>query len=332
MKKVRYAITGFGRFAEKAIAPAIRQSHNAELAAIQNRTRAKAERAAAELSVPFASDSVSEIVARPDVDALFIVSANAAHCAETLLAAEAGKHVLVEKPMAMNVAECQRMIDACTRNNVKLMVGHMVRLSPLVKRMRELVQSGAIGRVVRAESNFVYDGRLSSRAWLLDTKVAGGGPTFDVGVHCLDTLRFILDDEVVSVKAEMNPAPDEKQTEATSQLLLRFSHGAIATIMSSYDSPLRESRIEVLGTEARISALDFTVGDRRCELKIEKRSQTRVPEVTMVMFEVPNLYVEEVTAFSACILENKEPVLSADDALKNQRVLDRAMNLPTSVG
>ncbi len=325
-RRVRYGIVGFGRFAEKAIAPAIGRSRNAELVAIQNRSLAKARVSALQCGAPLAFESVAELVAHPDVDAVFIASPNANHCEETVLAAQAGKHVLCEKPMAMNASECMRMIEVCRQRNVKLMVGHMVRLSPLVRRMRELVHSGAVGRVVRAVADFVYDGRLSSRSWLMDRTLAGGGPTFDVGVHCLDTLRFILDDEVVSVKGTLEPKPTETKTETTSQLLLRFSKGAIGLVFSSYESPLRESRIEILGTEARLSALDFTVGERRGELLIERRTGG-TPDAITESFEIPNLYVEEIIHFSECILSDREPLLSAENALANQRVLDEAMTL-----
>jgi 1,5-anhydro-D-fructose reductase (1,5-anhydro-D-mannitol-forming) len=323
--RIRYGITGFGRFAEKAIAPAIKQAQNSTLVAIQNRSLAKAKELALTGGIPFPFDSVKGLVAHPEVDAVFIVSPNSLHYEETILAAEAGKHVLCEKPMAMNVAECERMIAACRANNVKLMVGHMVRMSPVVRRIRELVQSGSLGKVIRAESDFTYDGRLSSRAWLIDMKIAGGGPTFDVGVHCLDTLRYILDDEVVSVQREFTPEPTAEKTETTSQLLLRFSKGTPATIFTSYDSPIRESSIEILGTEARVSAIDFTVGSRRVDLKIEQRTGESLPAIVLESLEVPDLYVEEVTHFSDCILNNAELMLTAESALRNQKVLDAAM-------
>lgn len=325
--RVRYGIVGFGRFAEKAIAPAIKRSDNSELVAVQNRSLAKAKAAATQCEAPLAFDSVTELVAHSAVDAVFIASPNAHHCEETVLAAKAGKHVLCEKPMAMNVSECERMIEVCRQNGVKLMVGHMARLSPLVQRMRELVRSGAVGRVIRAASDFVYDSRRSTRSWLLDRKLAGGGPTFDVGVHCLDTLRFVLDQEVVSLKGELEPKPTDERTEATSQLLMRFSKGTVGLVFSSYESPLRESRIEILGTDARLSAIDFTVGERRGELRIERRNTGGSPDSIAESFDIPNLYVEEIQHFSDCILSDRTPVLSAENALANQRVLDEAMRL-----
>ncbi|MER3522536.1 MAG: hypothetical protein C4326_00340 [Ignavibacteria bacterium] len=325
--RVRYGILGFGRFAAKAIAPAIRQSVNSELIALQNRTLAKAQQAAAGLGMALAFDSPAALIAHPDIDAVFIASPHAQHCEETLLAAAARKHVLCEKPMALSVVECERMIDACARSGVKLMVGHMVRLSPLVQRMRELVLGGAVGDVVRAAADFVYDGRLSTRTWLLDRRMAGGGPTFDVGIHCLDTLRFVLDDEVTALKGEMEPKPTDEHTETSSQLLMRFSRGAIGVIFSSYVAPLRESRIEIIGTEARLSALDFTVGERRTGLLIERRTASGTIERVVETFDIPNLYVEEINHFSSCLLQDTEPVLNAHNALANQRVLDEAMRL-----
>ncbi len=327
MRKIRFGITGFGRFAEKATAPAIMNSHNSTLVAIQNRSQEKAERFAAGFGIPHAFSSVKEMVHHDEVDAIFIVSANSAHCEEAILAAEAGKHVLCEKPMAMNEEECRKMISACAANNVVLMVGHMLRLSPLVHRMRDLVQSGEIGTIIRINSDFIYDARLSTRAWLVDPKVAGGGPTFDVGVHCLDTMRFILDKEVMDVNGLLVPRPTDVTTELISQLLLRFPENVIGTIFTSYGSPLRESRMEILGTEARVSAIDFTVGGRLSELRIERRSPSGNPDVHIEQIDVPNLYIEEINHFSDSILNGTPALLTAENGLLNQRVLDAALRL-----
>ncbi len=326
-RKIRYGIIGFGRFADKTIAPAIKASNNSELVAVQNRTLAKAKSVAEAHGVPLAFDSAAELVAHPDVDAVFIISSNHLHCPETILAAQAGKHVLVEKPMAMNVGECEQMIEACASHNVKLMVGHMLRLSPLLKRARDLVRSGALGRVVHARADFIYDGRLSTRGWLTERKTAGGGPIFDVGVHCLDSLRFILDDEVNLLHGLLHPKPTNEETETSAQMLLRFSRGTMASIFCSYESPVRQSYMELLGTEARMSVADFTVGSRRAALQLDRRIGNDLPNSTIEEIEVPNLYVDEVTLFSNCILNDTDPPLAASSALQNQRVLDAAMAL-----
>jgi 1,5-anhydro-D-fructose reductase (1,5-anhydro-D-mannitol-forming) len=324
-KKIRYGIIGFGGFAERSIAPAIRASANSELVAIQKRSIAVAREKAAALSIPFAFSSVDDLVAHPDVDAVFIVSANAAHCSETVSAARAGKHVLVEKPMAMNTQETRRMIEACEQSNVKLMVGHMIRFSPLAQRMREIVQSGLIGKVVFARSEYIYDARLTERGWLTDRAVAGGGPIFDVGVHCLDTLRFVLDDEVISVKCHAQPSPTDAATERTAIMALDFSRGTLASIITSYDAPTRRSFMEIVGTEGMLSADDFTLGGRTIALQISLRADGTAAEAKREEIAVPNLYIEETTSFSSSILDDTDPMIPGIVGFENQRVLDLAM-------
>ena len=174
-EKIRYGIIGFGAFAERAIAPAIRASSNSELVAIQKRSLTAAKEKAQLFRIPHAFDSAETLVNHQDVDAVFIVSANSQHAPSTITAARSGKHVLVEKPMAMNTLEAQQMIEVCCSKNVKLMVGHMVRLSPLIIRMKELMCSGIIGTVEFVKAEYMYDARLSPRRWMWDKKIAGGG-------------------------------------------------------------------------------------------------------------------------------------------------------------
>jgi predicted dehydrogenase len=173
--KIRYGIIGFGAFAERTIAQAIRESSNSELIAIQKRSLTAAKEKAQAFHIPFAFDTAEALVKHSDVDAVFIVSANSLHAPETITAAKSGKHVLAGKPMAMNTAEAMQMIEVCRNRNVKLMVGHMVRLSPLIIRMKELICSGIIGNVEFVKAEYMYDARLSPRRWMWDKKIAGGG-------------------------------------------------------------------------------------------------------------------------------------------------------------
>lgn len=321
---VRYGIIGFGSFAERAIAPAIRANRNSELVAIQKRSLAAARRKAGEHNIPLAFDSVTDLVRHPDVDAVFIVSANSQHCPETVAAAKAGKHVLVEKPMALNVSEAKRMVEVCRKNKVKLMVGHMIRFSPLSLRIRQIIKSGEIGTVTFVKSEFVYDGRMSHRKWLTDTHIAGGGPLFDIGVHCLDTLRFVVDAKVLSVASHLEPQPTRKKTESTAIVSMRLSKGILATIHCSYATSIRRSMIEVIGTDGMLAASDFTLGDRTIPLTVTVGAQGSGGQTRTEPIEVPNLYVDEVKHFSSCILEKKQPSIPGEAGLENQRILDLA--------
>ena len=324
-RKIRYGILGFGLFAERAIAPAIRASSNSELIAIQKRSLAAAEAKAKVLGIPLAFDSVEKLVAREDVDAVYIVSANAFHSPSTIAAARAKKHVLVEKPMAMNAAEARKMIATCRQHGVKLMVGHMLRLSPLVRRMRDIVQSGMIGDITAARADFIYDAQTSHRTWLFDRKLAGGGPIYDIGVHGLDTLRFILNDEVVSTKSDLIPRPTAKKTEESANILLKFSRGTLGSIYCSFTAPLRRTFIEFIGTKGIISAYGFTQNSTTISLRITMGKDGKEEPASLEEIAVPNLYVEQISRFSANIIDDTEPFAPGSTGLKNQIVLDAAM-------
>lgn len=325
MKKIRYGIIGFGAFAERAIMPAIRKCENSELVAIQKRSLDMAKWKAQEHGIPLYFDSVERLVGSPDVDAVFIVSANAQHHPETLLAAKAKKHVIVEKPMSLNAGQGKEMIDACNRANVKFMVGHMLRFSPLIRRMKAIVQSGQIGEISFARSEFIYDAGMSQRGWLWDKNAAGGGPLFDIGIHCLDSIRCVLDDTVASVHSMMRHPDGAGKVEKTNVMTLRFSKGTLATVYSSFESSYRQTYIEFVGTKGSISAFYFTPSNTPTTLEIKVGSQGNLSDVTKEEIFVPDLYQMEVTHFSDCIIRNSPPLISAEVALHNQEVLDLAI-------
>ncbi|HLP17006.1 MAG TPA: Gfo/Idh/MocA family oxidoreductase [Bacteroidota bacterium] len=325
MRKIRYGIIGFGAFAEKAILPAIRRSRNSEIVAIQKRDIAQARLKAEEYGVPHAFDTADQLVKSTDVDAVFIVSANSAHCAETLMAASAKKHVIVEKPMAMNCAEAQRMIDACRTAGIVFSVAHMLRFSPLLNRMKELIASDEIGAIVSFRSEFIYDASISKRSWLFERKSAGGGPTYDIAVHCLDALRFILDDEVVKTHGVVRPVPTELRTESSSLISLQFAKGAIGSIFTSFETPVKRTLIECIGRNAMLTAYDFTVSNATPTLRIERGEAGRTTEITEERFAIPDLYELEITHHSDCILNGSRSIIGGENGLKNQIVLDAAL-------
>jgi 1,5-anhydro-D-fructose reductase (1,5-anhydro-D-mannitol-forming) len=322
---VRFGIAGYGNFAERAIAPAIKGSQDATLVAVQNRSAERARANAAAAGAPHGFSTVEAMVRHPEVDAIFIVSANAAHCRETIAAAEAGRHVIVEKPMAMTGAEAEAMIEACRRSGVRLMVGHMIRLSPLARRIREIVRSGVIGAVRSARAEFIYDARLSKRSWLCDRALAGGGPVYDIAVHCIDTLRFVLDDEVVHTAAALDPPPTRDRTEETAHLALRFSRGAVASVTTSFRAPLRRRFLEVVGDDGIVSAADFSGGDFSARLELALGREESGFDHRSEMIPVPNLYVAEITHFCDAVLRGTPIELSGENGLANQRILDAAM-------
>jgi 1,5-anhydro-D-fructose reductase (1,5-anhydro-D-mannitol-forming) len=324
-QKIRFGIIGFGAFAERTMLPAIQASPNAELVAIQKRSLTEAQAKAAQYHIPLAFDSAEELARHPDVDAVYIASAVCNHAADTITAARAGKHVLVEKPMAMNVAETEAMIAECNNHGVKLMVAHMVRFSPVISYIKELIKAGMLGPVTFVKTEYFYDVRTSKRIWSRNKKIAGGGSVFDIGVHCLDTLRFLLDDEVVSVKSQLSPLPTEETTELTGVLALRFSRGTPGSIYSSFDAPYRRIVLEIIGRDGVLTAENFTLSNTTVSLNITLAKNGTASETQIENIDVPNLYEKEITFFAESILTNTVSPIPGEEGLKNQRVLDTAI-------
>jgi 1,5-anhydro-D-fructose reductase (1,5-anhydro-D-mannitol-forming) len=325
MKKIRYGIIGYGGFAERAIAPAIIASPNSELVAIQKRSLGAAQEKAKALGISLAFDSVEDLVRHSDVDAVFVVSSNVRHAADTIAAARAGKHVLVEKPIAMNAGEARTMMEECRIQKVKLMVGQMVRLSPAIEWIRSLVHSGAFGKVLHIKTEYIYDARLSKRSWLYNRSIAGGGPLFDIGVHCLDTMRFLIGEEVISVKSQLNPDPTAERTEGTALAALRFASGIPGSIYVGFDAPFRRSILEIICSEGIVSVENFTQPGITVKVIVTRGEKGAPKEPDVEEIVVPDLYEKEVTLFSESIQQNLDSPIPAEEGLKNQIVLDEAM-------
>jgi predicted dehydrogenase len=325
MKKIRYGIIGFGAFAERAIMPAIRKTANSELVAIQKRSPDMAKWKAQEYGIPLFFDTAEDLASSTDVDAVLIVSANSRHYPETLIAAERKKHVLVEKPMAMNAREGEEMIDVCKRNNVLLMVGHMLRFSPLLQRMKEIVWSGELGTITYVQSEFIYDAGISHRGWLWDKSIAGGGPLFDIAIHCLDAMRFVLDDTVTNVQSVLRLSESAAAVEKSCLISLRTSRGATCSIYSSFEAPYRRTFIEFVGTKGTISAYDFTPSNLTVVMKKKTGSSGQLEKQQQEHIVIPDLYEREIAHFSDCIINGTIPLIDNLSSLHNQEILDLSL-------
>ena len=280
---------------------------------------------AQEHGIPLYFTSAEELVASPQVDAVFIVSANSRHHPETLAAAAAKKHVIVEKPMAMDLKEAEEMIEHCARNGVKFMVGHMLRFSPMLRRMKEIIRSGTIGEITFARSEFIYDASNSQRAWLWDKKVAGGGPLFDIAIHCIDALRFVLDDTVTGAHSVMRTGGDENIVEQSNIVSMRFTKGTIATVYTSFEAPYRQTFIECIGTAGSVSAQNFTPSNVTASLELKMGKEGRMESVAQEEFLIPDLYELEISHFSDCIVKNLNPLISSESSLHNQEILELSL-------
>jgi len=318
---IRFGIAGFGLHAVRRLMPSFALAEKCRVTALSRRDPATAKKSAAEYGIPLAFHSVEELARSPEVDAVLVTTPNSLHLPDVLAAIRAGKHVLCEKPMAMNAAECRQMVEAAKQQGVLLGVAHIFRFDQSVNRIRELVAAGAIGKPVFARSEFSFlAGPTHPRKWLYDASVAGAGPIFDIGVHCIDTLRYVLQDEAVRVSASATRDPDSGSVESAGALTLEFSRGTLATVLVSYRAEYR-TPLEFIGDRGVIRADDGLTVDHPIEIQLRKYEGT----VTSEPANNKLAYGLQVDAFADAIEGKSKFPAPGEDGWQNQEILDAAM-------
>ena len=318
---LRFGILGFGLHAVKRLMPGFSQAKHCTVTGLWRRDLGKAESAAREYSrFPLrAYESPKALCASPDVDAIFVASPDALHLEHVLLAIQQGKPVLCEKPLAMNAAECERMIDAADRAGVLLGVAHNFRFDRSVNRLRELVAAGKIGKPLLARSDFHYLTRNSARTWINDPSFACGGPVADVGVHCIDVLRYILQDEVASVYARALYDEHSGAVESAAALLLEFRKSTLASITVTTRADYR-TPLWITGDDGFLGGEDAVTVDHPVELICKPIGGEQFSEI----ISNQSAYADQVDAFALSVKKGLPFAAPGIEGLKNQRVLDAA--------
>jgi 1,5-anhydro-D-fructose reductase (1,5-anhydro-D-mannitol-forming) len=315
---VRFGIAGFGHHAVKRLMPGFARAKRSRVTALTRRTVERAQESGREFGIPHVFTSVAELCACPEVDAVFIASPDALHCAETLEAVRYRKPVLVEKPIAMNSAEAQQMAEGARAAGVLLGVAHNMRFEHSVRWFRERLAAGAIGRPLLARASFVAPMLTSPRTWVHDPTLATGGPLADIGIHCIDTLRYVLADEVKSVM--MQAQYDSHSTlEASAAGVLHFSSGVLVSLSVSGRASY-QTVLEIVGETAVLSAVNALNVDS--PVTLELRRGFDLVESKQVLND--DCYALQVDAFATAVEEGREFEISGEEGLRNQLVLDAA--------
>ena len=242
-KKLNVALCGLGRYAN-ILAAGFETSQYCRLAGIITGTPAKAEKWKVENNIPegniYNYQNFDSIAKNKDIDLVYVVLPNSMHKEYTIRAAEAGKHVIVEKPMALTEKDCREMIDACNKANVQLAVGYRLHYEPHHIEIKRLGQEKVLGKVQLIEVSLGYslDG-ISPSDWHLKKVMAGGGPLMNLGVYCVQAGRYILGEEPSSVTAQFGPVTKPalfSEVEESITWQMNFPSGAVCTSSSSYNS------------------------------------------------------------------------------------------------
>ena len=319
MKEIKWGLVGCGDISQKRVAPAMRDLANHSIRGISRKQTDKLAEFAEEFGAVECFSSAEELILSPDIDAVYLATPVNLHCAHTLLALENGKHVLCEKPMAMSVAECDRMVETAKRTGRLLGIAYYRRFYPAVLKIKELIAAGQIGRPVMARAlacefwSFPKDHPLY---WHIDPEQSGGGPLMDFGSHRIDIIIDIMG-QVRNVAAFTDKLYFDHQVEDSSLLILRHGSGAHSTIGAYHSIGHPCDELEVFGSEGRITIPVLNEGEvcfyRGNEL-IER-------------FHCPphdNLHLPLVEDFGRAIIENRPPGISGETGRLTSIVMEAA--------
>jgi predicted dehydrogenase len=241
--KLGIALVGLGSYAGGQLAPALLQTEHCYLAGIVTGTPSKAEEWKTKYSIPAANiynyQTFDTIKDNPDIDIIYVVLPNNMHADYVVRAAAAGKHVICEKPMAITVEDCDRMIAACKKAGKMLSVGYRLHFEPYNLEMARLGTQKVFGNINRIRSGFGFPAQAG--IWRLDKTMAGGGPLMDVGIYCIQAFCYVTGKEPISVTAQEGPKTDPQRFPTVEQSLkwqFEMPDGVIAEGEASYASPM----------------------------------------------------------------------------------------------
>lgn len=298
---MQFGIIGAGSIARSSFAPALLRSEHADLVAVSRRDLLGAREFAAEHGGGcVAYSDPAELLDDPQVDAVIIATPGDSHCDLTLLAARHGKHVLVEKPMAVNAAECRAMIEGCAEAGVGLAVAYRRRTWPQVVRAQQLIAEGAIGRVVCVRTH--YSGGPGFSGWQLDP--TAGGTMLEMAVHRIEVLLNFAGAAkptlVTALVEQVLERKDGASIDDTDALLLRFDNGLVGVHSTIMTSPPRRDAVQIDGTSGRIIIESLESGSNEIKLERADANQVETIHVTPLgarVFDLPMIddFVQSIT-------------------------------------
>ncbi len=331
--KVKWGVIGCGGIADRRTLPGMMLCDNAELVAVMDANMDAAERCREKYNAKYAFGSVEELLAIDEIEAVYIASPVFCHKEQAIKAADAKKHILIEKPVGLTSEEAKEIAAYCEAKGVKLGVGFMMRFHTYHQKMREIVQSGKIGEIVSARAQLTCWYPEMENCWRQDMKLSGGGAMMDMGVHCVDLIRYITGLEATEVAGLSGNQIFNYSVEDAGCVIFRLSNGATAYVDANFNIPdaAAKCKIEFYGTKGSIFAQGTISQVEGGEVEVlctddsagydanQDREEIKPLELDVTF---GNMYTKQIEAFGKAVRGEAEIAITADDAIKSQRVIE----------
>ena len=305
MRTLAWGLVGAGDIVRKRVGPALRDLATCDLAAVCRARADLAESSARAFGAKRWYATCRDLLADGDIEAVYLATPPARHAEQTVTAAEAGKHVLCEKPMAISVAECDRMIAACRAHGVRLGIAYYRHFYPVIGRIKDILASGEIGSVTLAQMNafeWFNPAVGQPRHWLV-TREAGGGPMFDFGCHRIEVLLHLFG-PVRRVQGLTATVAFDREVEDTAGALFQFERGPCAGLMVTHAAAEPVDTLSLFGTRGSIHVDALTTGDMRVSAGGASRTECHPP--------ASNIHQPSIEDFVDAVFSGREPAVPGE--------------------
>lgn len=324
-QRVGYAIVGLGHLSLEELLPALSMCKKSKLAALVSGSPEKLKKVAEQYGIPpqscYTYETFDTIKNNPEVDVVYIVLPNGLHKEFVIRSAKAGKHVLCEKPMANTSGECREMIAACTKANVKLMVAYRIHYQPHNRKIREILQSKELGVTKFLQAT---NGQSSANPqhWRHKKALAGGGALPDIGLYCINTNRFILQQEPVEVFAYQYSTPGDPLFAEVEEMVswqMKYPGGVVANCVTHYD--IHDNKSYDVFCEKAWLKLDNAYAYKGQKLN-KAYAKGKVKHIENMVIPENNQFAAEMDHFSDCVINDKKPYSTGEEGLQDHIIME----------
>jgi predicted dehydrogenase len=319
VNRIRWGILGAAKIAVTKVIPAMQAGTYSEIVAIASRDLEKARRTARDLDIPKFYGSYEELLADAEIDAIYNPLPNNLHVPWTIKAAEAGKHVLCEKPIASTTEEARKLIETRDRAGVKIQEAFMVRSHPQWLAVRDLIEKNRVGKLQAINGFFSYFN--DDAANIRNNLETGGGALLDIGCYCINISRFIFGEEPRKVSALIRRDAESNVDKLTSAIL---DFPSCQSTFTCGTQLVPYQRMQFFGTKGRVEVeIPFNIPfDQPTKIFVDEAGDLFGANVETIEVPAVNQYTIQGDLFSRAILENSEQVIALEDSAKNMSVIE----------
>lgn len=333
-RKVKWGIIGAGGIARRRTLPAIGEVSNAEIIGIMDKSKEALEEMAKEYNIPYVYENEEDLINNPEIEAIYIASPVGFHKEQARKVIASGKHILLEKPIGLDLEESKEIVTLAKNADIKAGAALVMRFHDGHQKMRDLVQEGKLGQIVSARAQLTCWFPKMENNWRQNIKTAGGGSLLDMGIHCIDLLRYILADEVEEVCGFIDNKIFDYEVEDSATIIMKMKKGVVCTIDNYFNIPDEAAKclFEIYGTKGSIIAtrtigqdgggaieLVLSGDDKGYQSQQERENAT---DDAKLDFEKCNMYARQIESFSDAILKDKQPEISLMEAYKDMEVIE----------